>query len=126
MKQIITILIVLLSVGSLVSAVIPTYNETGSLDCFKNAGLGSVFCVVGNGFGAWTGGSSILATILIIFFGIALGWKMHIPLDALALFIFFLLATGNITLGVTDWLVWLVIVIFGVISAVGIYHWVRR
>jgi hypothetical protein len=123
-KIILGILAVLFSLGSMVSADFTTTNST--LGCFTSGTLSDMWCVFGSGFGAWVGGSSIIATIFLIFFGVAIGWKLHIPLDALALFIFFLLLTGNLALGVTSYLVWLVVIIFGVISAIGIYHWIRR
>jgi len=95
-----------------------------TLTCFTTGTFADIECLLSQGF-YLIFGNSILVSLFVVFAGVLLSYKMRIPLDLTAIFLFGLIFILN--LGVAEqWVFWVFILIMAIGSAYGYYKFTKR
>jgi len=94
-----------------------------TLNCFTTGSFADLECFIGNGFMSIFG-TPVYLTIFAIFAGVAICWKLKIPLDLSGIFLLSLVFVINMAFA-PDWILYLAIILIASIAGYGYYKLFR-
>jgi hypothetical protein len=94
-----------------------------SMGCFATGTFADIECFIGQGFMSLFG-NGIMLSIFIMLMGVLISYKLKLPMDLSAIFIFSMVLVANMAF-MPDWVMWITVLLLAMVTGFGFYKFMK-